>query len=320
MARRNTDEIVPDEAIEAEVEEQTADEAPEADEITTENTEQPADQAAKPKAEVNLSSFTSAVESAITQAGDGELDDASKGTVVEAYRELEGQGAKNKARKHLRDEVTRYVMANNLSAAKTLSVLNEVLSEAGSKSSSTPRAAKTPVDPTEAYVQRGAALTIALALHGENKPEGVKDNAGELITEAYNAHYGEAARLLAFQQGDKEGDAPEVADVASDAVRILAGRKTRAASGAASTGAVRTYNGPQRSIAKHIESAFAKVEVGTHLKVADIVNHTSDEYGQDKPSAGAVSSALKSANFKVAGVEPDSAETRPFGATKVATA
>lgn len=54
----------------------------------------------------------------------------------------------------------------------------------------------------------------------------------------------------------------------------------------------RTYNGPRRSVAAHIESAFEDMESGDTMKIRDIARHTSDTYGDDHPSDGAVGAAL----------------------------
>jgi hypothetical protein len=57
-------------------------------------------------------------------------------------------------------------------------------------------------------------------------------------------------------------------------------------------GTNRTYTGPRRSVPAHIESAMADVPVGGFMKIRDIARSTTDTYGDDHPSDGAVGAAL----------------------------
>lgn len=48
----------------------------------------------------------------------------------------------------------------------------------------------------------------------------------------------------------------------------------------------------RRQVYRHIISAFADLPLGTKLTIAQIVAHTSEEYGNDHPATGAVAAWL----------------------------
>ena len=53
-----------------------------------------------------------------------------------------------------------------------------------------------------------------------------------------------------------------------------------------------TFTGERRDIGKHIAEAFESVEPGGFLTVAEIRKFRSNEYGDNPPSAGAISARL----------------------------
>ena len=74
----------------------------------------------------------------------------------------------------------------------------------------------------------------------------------------------------------------------------------------------------RRDIGAHIASAFAELPDGTFLTVREIRRHRSDEYGDEFPSAGAISARLfpSSGRCTVPGVEPGENERGVRGARR----
>ena len=66
------------------------------------------------------------------------------------------------------------------------------------------------------------------------------------------------------------------------------------------------FTGERRDIGVHISAAFANKEAGDFLTVSQIRAARSDEYGDNSPSAGAISARLfpKSGKFTVDGIKP----------------
>jgi hypothetical protein len=111
-------------------------------------------------------------------------------------------------------------------------------------------------------------------------------------------------------QADPEsrGDEPEVPTIAKNAAKLAFGRAAKAGTGA--NRVVAPYTGERRDVAKHIENAFKNKEEGTFLAISEIRNERSDEYGDDAPSAGAISARLFPPNDKPStmlkyGIRPD---------------
>lgn len=157
-----------------------------------------------------------------------------------------------------------------------------------------PREPKAPANTTEGTVEKLAALWLGYVTLQANLPEGTDaEGIDDKVNALVSASQADVDQLLAYRadESEEKGDAPEVSDIATKAVKLAfsgAGRK----SGSSGTGS--TYDGPRRSIGKHIAEAFADQPSGTFLPVSAIHNFVSTEYGDDKPSAGAISSALKS--------------------------
>lgn len=255
----------------------------------TENTEAVE---ATEKVEIDLTAFQAAVTEALAE-GDtstGQLPETAVAKVNAEYRKLDGLAAKNAARKHLDDGMLDAVGKLDAVSARGYSDLKGNLSAAGG-----PKAEKAPADPVVAFVQRHAALQLAqYVVNGEAPeiPEG-RDVAAEieaLVKENVEALQAQVAYLA--DDSEDKGDGPELNPVIRAAFKAASGKAAGGKRGG-STG------GPRRDIAKHIESAFAEVESGTFLSVAEIAKHKSAEYGDDHPSQGAVSARLFPASGKV---------------------
>lgn len=280
------------EATEAQVE--NVETAPQA----TENTE-------TVEAPIDLADFESSIEQAVSSAGaSGEPTADAVKAVQEEYRKLDGNKPKAAARTAIKEGMKAAVKSGDLERAKVLMQLDEEVKS--SPKSSGPKAERKPVDPTDAYLQQRVTLHLGYSLLVQ--PEGLAEDTEQRATALVDETYPQAQAYLAWLQADKEsrGDEPEVSPVAKAAAKLAVGKKVKASGG----GGTRTssYNGPQRSVKAHIASAFADVPSGTFLKVSEIVKHTSEEYGSDHPSPGAVTASLKSAKFDVAGISPDSVD------------
>ena len=275
-----------------------------------------------PEAEVDLTEFLAAVETAVsdTEARDattGELPEVLIAPVNTAFRKLDGAKAKNKARKAL-NELMKQNMTDptTLPLARSYMILADKLS-AGPVGSGEGKAPRQPADPTEAFVQRVVGLRVALELATSNKPEGVSEDWTDKANSLYGEALGQASALLAWTNSEAEdkGDEPEASATARSAVKLAAGRGGRAAGRPTATG-----DGVRRDVAKHIVSAFADVAPGTFLSIAEIKKHESEEYKGVEVSAGAISARLFPASGKpssVPGVEA-TIENNKKGARKVA--
>jgi hypothetical protein len=81
----------------------------------------------------------------------------------------------------------------------------------------------------------------------------------------------------------------------------------------------RRVSGSRRDIGAHIASAFDGLPEGAFLTVAQIRSHRSAEYGDEFPSAGAISARLfpPTGRCTVPGVEPGENERGVRGARRV---
>lgn len=304
MARQNRSKSAATEAPESTNTEEVAvsDTTPEAP--VAEATEAPA---------VDLAPFQSAVTEALAE-GDtstGELPEASIAKVNEAYRAVEGNAGKAAARKFLEDSMLEAVGKLDAVKARGYSDLRANLSTAGGKSS----AGRTPADPTAAFVQRVASLRLALHIVEADRPEGVEDSKIEEAV-AGASELVEAQRAYLADESEDKGDGPELTPLVRAAFKAASGKATGGSRSGGNSGGVR------RDIGKHIASAFAEVEVGTFLTIAEIAKHKSAEYeGTDGPSQGAISARLFPTTT-VEGVEPVEKGAvdgkNPKGARKVA--
>ncbi len=299
MARRNSGSTAVADEPTVEVTDETTSTTPEA-----------------PKAEdkpIDLTGFQSAVETALaekdTSTGDVPKDQLE--AVNKVYRELEGVKAKNAARGWIDEQMKLAISEKkDIVLAKSFVMLKDNLS-AGSGGSGP----KAPADPTTAFVQKVAALSIASTLNASTVPEGVSEDwaaqAEKLIGElgeqvdAYGA-------WLANTAEDK-GDSPEVSPVVRQAFKLASGKGAGGGSG-------RVSGGPRRDIEKHLAQVFENLDSGSFLTVNEIAKAQSTEYGEDRPSAGAVSARLfpkgKDA-YEANGIKAVAEEGKSRGAVKV---
>lgn len=326
MARRtrSTDTQDTNEAQEATV--STTTEAPEAT-ASTEAVEAAAEAvdeqvAEAPKAadaEVDLTAFNAAVDTAIAEkdSSTGELAPVFIDPVNAEYRKLDGLKAKNKAKAALNERMKSAMNDLDITTARAYLALSDALTAAGGASH---KAEKAPADPTEAFVQRVVGLRLALELATGTVPEGVAEDWRDKAKASFDENIEPAREFAAFvaDESDDKGDEPEVSNVVKAAVKLSQGKAAKIGAARASGGG--SFTGERRDIGAHIASAFESAEVGTFLSVAEIRNHTSSEYGDSHPSAGAISARLfpKSGKCTVEGVEPGTDEKGKKGATKVA--
>ena len=130
----------------------------------------------------------------------------------------------------------------------------------------------------------------------------------------------QAGAYLAWLQSDAEDKGDEPADltpVVKNAVKLALGKAAKAGG---RSGGGSTFTGERRDIGKHIESAFADVPSGKFLTVAEIRKHKSEEYGDNPPSAGAISARLfpqgDGTKCTIKSVTPGQNEKSNKGATK----
>lgn len=255
---------------------------------------------------IDLTAFNTAVTEAIEgmDTATGDVAEAFVAKVRTAYQALDGIKAKNAAKARLAEDLKGYLKALNGPAAKAVMQLTEQAAVAGKSGSSAPKAA---ADPTEAFVGNIAALTLGLYLAQRSVPEGVEAEAAiAKATEQAGAAFEEA--LTVFNSDNQETENPLI----RAAIKV-ATVKSRKASGP------RVATADRRDLGAHIEEAFAPVEVGTFLTVAEIRKFESSGYGQDHPSAGAITNRLEPKSGKPTTIPGIKVERRDgkLGAVKV---
>jgi hypothetical protein len=241
-------------------------------------------------AEVDLTGFKQAVENAVSESdtSTGEVPEASLAAVTAEYRKLEGIKAKNQAKAFVNEGMKNAMDSDSLAGARAYLNIQETALVAAAGGS---KAERTPTDPTEAFVQRVAVLQLAYHLVTQSVPEGVtedwQDKVGTLVSES--AGQATAYQAWLVDESDDKGDEPDTSAVVKNAVKLAEGKTARA--GVARSGGG-SFDGPRRDTARHIINAFADKEDGTFLKIAEIRNVHSEEYGTELPSAGAISARL----------------------------
>jgi len=330
MARRNrsTDSSTnstPDEVQEDTVStatEEVTEASPEAVEATVQATEEEVAEtpSEKPAKEVDLTVFNEAVTSAVENrdGATGEVAPVFIEPVQKAYRDLDGLKAKNKAKAAINEEMKKAMNALDIATARAYLALTDALA---STTSSGPKADRVPADPTEAFVQRVTGLRLALQLASDAVPEGVtdgwQDKARALFDESLPAAQSYAAWV--GNTAEDKGDEPEASGVVKAAVKLSQGKAARV--GKSGGGGGSTFTGERRDIAKHIQQVFADKAPGEFLTVAEIKNARSDEYGDNPPSAGAISIRLfpkAGGKCTVEGITPETNDKGKKGAVKSA--
>lgn len=256
-------------AAEAPVEEPTT-----TDSTATESTEE------KP---VDLEPFKKAATDAVATADEstGDLSKEAIDSVNKVYREIEGVKGKNQARGYIEDQMKLAISEEkNIVKARAYVTLKDGLS-AGSGGGTT----RTPADPTTAYVQKVASLLLAQTLVTETVPEGVAEDWAEKVDQTVSESAEQVEAYKAFLASeDEDAEAPEVGPVVRQAFKVAQGKGTG--------GSGRVSGGPRRDVEKHMAQVFENLESGSFLTINEIAKATSSEYGDDRPSAGAVSARL----------------------------
>lgn len=317
MARRNrnneNDTVTSTENEESTVSTVTEEVAPEVAEEST--TEAPVEAEAKPEVEIDLTAFEAAVTEAIENHDNatGTVPEQFVGPVTAEYRKLDGLKAKNAAKKVVEEAMREGMASMNIGLARAYMVLSDNLT-----AGATAKAERQPADPTEALVQRVAGLNLAreLVTVPEGVSEGWEDKVEALLAEARD----QASAYQAFLADEAEDKVePEgVPSWVKAAVKLAQGKSAKVG-GSASTGTRSEYTGERRDIGKHIAEAFADEASGTFKTVAEIRSFKSAEYGDNPPSAGAISARLfpKTGACTLDFVTPDTNEKGNKGARKV---
>jgi hypothetical protein len=266
---------------------------------TEETAPEAATETAAAETPIDLSGFQSAATAAVEtrDSSTGDLAEAEFDKVNQAYRALDGAKAKNKAKAWLTDQLTSAMNELDAQKSRAWMLVQEHLSAAGPKASGGTKE-RTPVDPTEAYVEQVTTLNLARAL--VQAPEGVGEDAEERANALYSESYGQAEQFRAWfvNEAEDKGDEPEVPAFVKNAVKLSLGRSAKAGGVKKSTGSS-PFTGERRSIEKHIAEVFADAPSGTFKSIAEIRKATTAEYGDDHPSAGAISARLFPKSGKV---------------------
>ena len=287
MAKSNSTAVesaVESAVVESEVLETETVEAPEVEVVETE----------APEVVIDLTDFRAATATALQNAdpSTGTVTEADEAAVRTAYQALPGVKGKNAAKSHLTELLNGAIDELNVVLAKAVQILLEKSAVAGK---STPT--KAAVDPTEGFVAHLATLTLALYLASNTAPEGVDLEAAKAkATEQANESFAAAVEV---SQG--EGDLATGSPLINAAVK-LATTKVR--------GGRRVSGSPQKSIARHLEEFFADKPVGFAAKVSEIRSFKSAEYGDEKPSSGAISNRIKPKSGNASTVEGVTGEER----------
>ena len=252
---------------------------------------------AKADKPIDLSAFQAKAVETLAE-GDpttGELPLAAIEPVNVEYRKLDGTKAKNAAKTWLEDRMKAALMGGegydtpNFQHARSFVQMKDNLSAAKGASKES-----APADPVAAFVQRRASLILADRIVSAQAPEVAEDRdleeeIGNLVTSLNE----QVEAYLTWQstepeEGAEKPDAPEVSPIVKAALKLSTGKAAK--SGGGSKGPSTAPSG--RSVAKHVVEAFADKETGTFLTVAELAKFQSSEYGDDRPSQGAVQARL----------------------------
>ena len=246
--------------------------------------------------EIDLTEFQNAVEAAIAErdASTGVLPETQIDLVRAAYADLGGVKAKNRAKVHLH-ELLKSLMENlDVSSARSVMILQENAAVASKATGGTSAKPRVKVDPTDAYAEGLAALTLAFYLATSDAPEGVDlEKAKASATAKADELFATAREVRASEEQDTDNK------VILRAIKLSAVKPPRGGG----SGGGRSYGGPRRDIAKHIAEAIAGKPAGTFLSVADLRKFRSEEYGDDAPSAGAITNRLEPTSGAKSSVE-----------------
>jgi hypothetical protein len=289
-----------------------ADQAPVQDTPQDSNSQDTTTPAQSTPAVVDTSSFDAALATALDEMdkSTGTLAEGQIAPVIKAYQELDGAKAKAAVRASIERGVQEALSpeSGDIPKARALNTIRGAITSAKGGGG---KAAATPQDPTEAFVEQVVAIQLAYSHVTQNVPEGVADDWNDRATKLASETVGDVDKLAKY---NGEGEAPEVSALAKRALKLATGKVK---SGGGGTRA--PFTGTRRDIGKHIIEAFADKNSGDFLTVAQIVSHHSSEYGTESPSPGAVSARLfpKSGKCTLEGVVPvDAQDGQPKGARK----
>lgn len=271
-----------------ETETTSPDEAPAAEATSAESPAEP---------EIDLTEFQNAVEAAIAErdTATGVLPEAQIDFVRAAYADLDGVKAKNRAKVHLHELLKSFMEKLDVSSARSVMILQENAAVASKATGGTSAKPRVKVDPTDAYAEGLAALTLAFYLATSDAPEGVDlEKAKASATAKADELFATAREVRASEEQDTDNK------VILRAIKLSAVKPPRGGGG---SGGGRSYSGPRRDIAKHIAEAIAGKPAGTFLSVADLRKFRSEEYGDDAPSAGAITNRLEPTSGAKSSVE-----------------
>lgn len=243
-----------------------------------------------------------------------------------AYAELHVRG-KAYARGYAEDRMREALLTGGEDAdAFTQAIIwNQIgtVQKEGVEKPKAERRAKVEVSPTERAAEKLAVLRMAAEYITSNPDEEVDT---EELDEAADAKvedlYGELETYLDWEtrelaEGEEKGEFEgELSPMVREAARLVLKKGRRASGG----GSGRTYTGPRRSPVAHIEHAFSTVESGTFLTIAEIVAIPSPEYGDERPSSGAIAARLFPKNGSecvIEGIEAGNNADGRQGATKL---
>lgn len=243
-----------------------------------------------------------------------------------AYAELSVRG-KAFARGFAEDKMRDALMAGGEDAeAFTHAIIWSHIGTVQKEGVEKPRAerrAKVEVSPAERVAEKVATLKLALEYLENNGEDDVEpDEFAELSDAKVEESYNELETYLDWEtrdleEGEEKGEYEgELSPVVRDAARLVLKKGRRPATG----GTGRAWTGPRRSPAAHIENAFADKASGEFMTIAEIVAVPSPEYGDDKPSSGAIAARLFPKNGSectVPGIEPGNSPDGKQGAYKL---
>jgi len=248
-----------------------------------------------------------------------DLPAAQVEAVKSAYTAIPGAKGKGTAKQYLVDQMQAKMIEGAtrpeafFEARTFMNLSNAIKDIKGSK----PDVSREKVDPTKAFVDRAAALMLAVNL--VVVPEDVDgtwaDKTQELVTklepdvEKYRTWQDELARVakLPVKEGETpvEVPTPEISPVVLAAAKIAvgrsashAGRKPKAEGTGSTTSAPRPStagSGHRGSIGDHIKEAMDTVQVGEFMTIADIAKVVTSQYGSGNappPSQGAIAARL----------------------------
>lgn len=259
----------------------------------------------KVERETNMKEFMSAVESAVVSEerdqGSGELPTAIVETVTLPFSKVRAKKDREELQAYLTNKMSEFMVADSVPLARTYM---QLLMATKNLTVSRPQISATPVDPTEAWVAHVTALLLS-SNFASPVPEGVAENWQDLVRAKRDSLLEQAAKYITWHEAnhaksDEEKEkAPEVDAIVLRAAQIASGKgatkapRKNAKPGTSAAPAERVpFTGQRRDIAVHVQSAFANLDSGAWLSIGEIVNHRSEEYGDVKPSQGAIGARL----------------------------